>query len=184
MSDVVYYILNPLHMQYNYTMPQYNHTRTKWLPFCRGHFQMHFHVKTVVFCLNFHWSLFANGPTDNKTELVRVMAWRRTCDKPLAEPMPHIFINLRLLGDAWMHVPPCATAGLRFNIKSIFLSMGIFIMKKRRVCERLYNGNFYTIKTPFTYSNGLLLLCIQNAGLSNKIGFCLNKLSWQYAKSD
>ena len=27
------------------------------------------------------------GPTDNKPALVKVMAWRRTGDKPLPEPM-------------------------------------------------------------------------------------------------
>ena len=28
-----------------------------------------------------------NGPIDNKSALVQVMAWRRTGDKPLPEPM-------------------------------------------------------------------------------------------------
>ena len=29
----------------------------------------------------------SNGPIDNKAALVQVMAWRRTDDKPLSEPM-------------------------------------------------------------------------------------------------
>ena len=31
------------------------------------------------------------GPIDNKAALVQVMAWRRTGDKPLPEPMPTQF---------------------------------------------------------------------------------------------
>ena len=31
--------------------------------------------------------LVPRSPTDNKSALVRVMAWRRTGDKPLPEPM-------------------------------------------------------------------------------------------------
>ena len=34
-----------------------------------------------------------NGPIDNKSALVWVMAWRRTGDKPLPEPMLTQFIN-------------------------------------------------------------------------------------------
>ena len=33
------------------------------------------------------------GPSDNKTALVQVMAWRRTGDKPLPEPMPAQFTD-------------------------------------------------------------------------------------------
>ena len=34
-----------------------------------------------------------NGPIDNKPALVQVMAWRRTGDKPLPEPMLTQFID-------------------------------------------------------------------------------------------
>ena len=34
-----------------------------------------------------------NGPIENKSALVRVMAWRRTCNKPLPEPMLTQFID-------------------------------------------------------------------------------------------
>ena len=37
------------------------------------------------------------GPIDNKPDLVKIMAWRRTGNKPLAEPM------LTQFSDAWMH---------------------------------------------------------------------------------
>ena len=31
---------------------------TKWLPFCRQHFQMHFHEGNLIFWLKFHWSFW------------------------------------------------------------------------------------------------------------------------------
>ena len=34
-----------------------------------------------------------NGPIDNKSALVQVIAWRRTGDKPLPEPMLTQFID-------------------------------------------------------------------------------------------
>ena len=40
-------------------------------------------MKTVEFLLKF----VPKGPIYNKSELVQVMAWRQTCDKPLPEPM-------------------------------------------------------------------------------------------------
>ena len=41
------------------------------------------------FCISIRISLkfVRNGPFDNKLALVQVMAWRRTGDKPLPEPM-------------------------------------------------------------------------------------------------
>ena len=38
-------------------------------------------------------SFLPKGPGDNKSMLVQVMAWRRTGDKPLLEPMPTQFID-------------------------------------------------------------------------------------------
>ena len=60
---------------------------TKLPPFRRRHFQMHF--MNDIFCILIHISLkfVPKGPIGNKLMLVRVMAWRRTGDKPLSEPM-------------------------------------------------------------------------------------------------
>ena len=44
--------------------------------------------------IKFHWSLF---PVENKSALIRRMAWRRTGDKPLSETMMILFI------DAYIH---------------------------------------------------------------------------------
>ena len=48
--------------------------QTKWPPFHRRHFQMHF-------------KFVPKGPTDNESALVQVLARRRPGDKPLPEPM-------------------------------------------------------------------------------------------------
>ena len=59
---------------------------TKWLSLCRIYFQIHFHERNIS-C--FHWNctqVFPGGPINNLS-LVQVMAWRRTGDTPLPEPM-------------------------------------------------------------------------------------------------
>ena len=58
---------------------------TKWPPFRRRHFQMHFREwKSLYFASKF----LPRGPVNNKSELVEVRAWRRTGDTPLPQPMP------------------------------------------------------------------------------------------------
>ena len=53
----------------------------------RQHFQMQFH-KWKVFNFNKNSLNFVpEGPIDNKSSLVQIMAWHRTGDKPLPEPM-------------------------------------------------------------------------------------------------
>ena len=61
---------------------------TKWPPFRRRHFQMHFREwKSLYFASKF----LLKGPVNNKSELVEVRAWRRTGDTPLPQPMPTQF---------------------------------------------------------------------------------------------
>ena len=45
------------------------------------------------FWLRFHWSLFLKGSINNIPDLVQIMAWRLSGDKPLSEPM---MVSLRL----------------------------------------------------------------------------------------
>ena len=56
-----------------------------WSPFCRRHFKMHFDDNNN-YCIWIQISLsFVHGRTiDNKSSLVQVMDWRRTCNKLLA----------------------------------------------------------------------------------------------------
>ena len=48
------------------------------------------------FCISIRFSLkfVPKGPIDNKSALVQVMAWHRTGDKPLSEPMRTQFIDV------------------------------------------------------------------------------------------
>ena len=58
---------------------------TKWPPFHRRRFHMHFHEENVLY---FDWislKFVPEGPIDNKSMLVEVMAWRPTGDKPRAD---------------------------------------------------------------------------------------------------
>ena len=40
-----------------------------------------------------HWNYIPKGPIDNKSALVQVMAWHRTGDKPLSEPIQTQFAD-------------------------------------------------------------------------------------------
>ena len=50
-------------------------------------------MKMFVFWFEFHWSLIPKGLIGNMSALFRVMALRRTGEKPLTEPMLTQFID-------------------------------------------------------------------------------------------
>ena len=52
---------------------------TKWLPFCRWHFQI-----GIIFWKSFCFSLgfVSNGPVNNMSGLIKIRARRWSCDKP------------------------------------------------------------------------------------------------------
>ena len=55
---------------------------TKWPSFRRRHFQMHF-----LDWKRLNFEKDPKGPINNIPALVQIMAWRRSGDKPLSEPM-------------------------------------------------------------------------------------------------
>ena len=55
---------------------------------------MHFHEWKVYISIRSSLKFVLKGPIDNKIVLVQVMAWRRTCDKPLNETMLTQFDNV------------------------------------------------------------------------------------------
>ena len=65
----------------------------KWPPFCRQHFQMHFHEWKVCISILISLRFVPKGPIDNKSALVQVMAWHQKGDTPLSEPMQTKFTN-------------------------------------------------------------------------------------------
>ena len=56
---------------------------TKWPPFCRRHFQIHF----LLWKLLHFDSNFTNGPIKNHPALVLVTVWQWATTKPLSEPL-------------------------------------------------------------------------------------------------
>ena len=62
-----------------------------------GIFKRFFVNKNVRIFIQISLKFVPNGPIDNKSALVQVMAWRRTGDKPLPEPMMTQFIDAYML---------------------------------------------------------------------------------------
>ena len=63
---------------------------TKWTPFSKRHFQMHFLEWKFLMKISLKIVLkgpINNIPIDNNPSLVHIMAWSRLGDKPLSEPM-------------------------------------------------------------------------------------------------
>ena len=63
---------------------------TKWPPFSKRHFQMHFLEWNFLIKISLKNVLkgpINNIPIDNNPSLVHIMAWSRLGDKPLSEPM-------------------------------------------------------------------------------------------------
>ena len=60
-------------------------------------FKFNFVNENVSISLKIPLNFFPKGPIDNKWSLVQVMAWCRTGDKPLHEPIMSQF------NDAYMH---------------------------------------------------------------------------------
>ena len=62
-------------------------------------------MKMYEFGLRLHWSLFlrAKGPINNIPSLVQIMAWCRSCDKPLSEPMVvSLLKHICVTGPQWV----------------------------------------------------------------------------------
>ena len=60
---------------------------TKWTTFSRRHFQMHLlEWKCMIFFIKIH-KFVPKWQINNVPSLVQIMAWRRSGDKPLSEPV-------------------------------------------------------------------------------------------------
>ena len=57
-------------------------------PHCRKHLNAFYSLKIMIFSFKFYFSIFLKrSPINNLPALVQMIAWRRTGDKPLSEPM-------------------------------------------------------------------------------------------------
>ena len=66
-------------------------TGTKWPPFFRRCFHMHFVYENVHISIKISLKVVPKGPIINIHTLIQTMAWRRPGDKPLSKP---IVVNL------------------------------------------------------------------------------------------
>ena len=90
----------PCHLHSSFTCVEalaHIEAETKWSPFSRGHFQMHFPEWKS---LNFYF--VPKVPIDNKQALAQIMAWRLTGDKPLSELMMAHFTDAYMRHSASM----------------------------------------------------------------------------------
>ena len=60
---------------------------TKWLPYCRQHFQSDFLIWELFLVDQVTLKYDPMGSINNKLELVQIMAWCWTGNKPLSEPV-------------------------------------------------------------------------------------------------
>ena len=99
-------------------------TETKWPPFSRRYFQMHF---LEWKCMNFEWDfteLFPKGQITKIRALVQMMAWRRIGDEPLSEPvivilLTHICVTRPQWGNK-CHWDMTKINRINFNVRMIF----------------------------------------------------------------
>ena len=80
---------------------------TKWPPFSIRHFQIHFLEENAWISIKFSLTFVLKGPINNIPALIQMMAWRRSGDKPLSEP-----IKCSLL------TPVCVTRTQRVKLAS------------------------------------------------------------------
>ena len=72
-------------------------TWTKWPPYSRQHFKMHFHEWKGLYSIQIQLMFVRKGPVDGKSALVQVMAGRRTGAEPLSELMLTQFTDTYML---------------------------------------------------------------------------------------
>ena len=77
-------------------------------------FKYTFLNENVWILIEFSLNFVPKGPIDNKPVLVQVMAWRRTGDKPLTEPMMTQFNDEYICGIRGRWVKWCITPLTKF----------------------------------------------------------------------
>ena len=70
----------------------------------------------VVFWLYFHWNIFARVKLTIKSAMVQLMAWRRSGDKPLSEPMMvSLLTHICVTRPQWVNKPTICVHRLAFH---------------------------------------------------------------------
>ena len=80
---------------------------TRWPTFSRRHFQSHFLLWKLFYFIKMSLKFVPHGPFNNIPALVQIMAWRRSGDKPLFEPMMAYIVNAYMRHSASMSKKGC-----------------------------------------------------------------------------
>ena len=70
-----------------FVLIQHIEAQTKLTPYRRWHFQVHFLNENISILNKISLKFVSTGQINNMPTLVHIMAWRRSGDKPLSEPM-------------------------------------------------------------------------------------------------
>ena len=98
-----------------------------WTKYPQTIVQMHFHEWKMFYIIRISPKIVAKGPIDINPALVQIMAWCRTGDKPLSEPMLTKFIDayMRHVGGGqvgwvwvWVWVCVCVCGFITSNLAS------------------------------------------------------------------
>ena len=104
-------------------------------------FECIFLKENVIILIKISLKFVPNGPIDNITELVQIMAWRRPGDKPLSESM---MVRLPT------HI--CATLPQWVNIAEVKTAEGIFLLSPNNLFSvAVYSSLQLVIKSSCGY---------------------------------
>ena len=92
---------------------------TKWPPFRRRYFQTHFLNENVRISIKISLKFVPKGPINNIPALVQIMAWRRSGDKPLSEPMMvSLLTHICVTRPQWVNEVAQYSIHARYHISS------------------------------------------------------------------
>ena len=123
-------------------------SETKWMPFRRWHFQVHF-LENVWVPVKISLKFVPKGAINNIPALVQIMTWRRSGDKPLSEAMMGGFLmHICVTRPQWINI---LTAKEWYSLEICFKSvLKIYLMKSCicfiSLCYLIYAYNLYLMQ--------------------------------------
>ena len=134
--------------------------KTKWPPLWQTNiFKDNLLNRNIWISIKHSLKFVPMGPIDNSSSLVQVMAWRRTSDKPLSEPMMAQFSDAYM--PQWVDkICTCTPPGPWFNITTLPYQYRKSHWEDETILRPsyLHNGIFPTGKTASLYWIGALVV--------------------------
>ena len=113
--------------------------------------------ENIWITINISLSFVPKGPIDNIPALVQIMAWRRSGDKPLSEPMMvSLLTHICVTRPQWVKSPIIPEdKGYDVTLENMFLRLGqtipLFIKPYTKVCNLLVTDLIYSFIYLFFY---------------------------------